>query len=75
MDFISINVIYYRLLNNDQELKLDVPIREKLNRVIKRFHNEISHPGINSTKYAIQQQYTWVGMYSDIKNCVCISLK
>ena len=54
------------------EKDLEVPLKSDLPEIYKKFHDNVSDPGMNATVHAIQQQYTWKGMYKDIEDYVSV---
>ena len=53
-------------------MNLEVPLYEELNAIFEKYHDDLGHPGMNSTVRSIQQRFTWVGMYPQIRNFVSI---
>ena len=51
-------------------MKLEVISQSQLSGIYQKFHDVVGHPGMIATVYAIQQRYTWPGMYKDIENYV-----
>ena len=51
-------------------MKLEVISQSQLCGIYQKFHDVVGHPGMIATVYAIQQRYTWPGMYKDIENYV-----
>ena len=52
------------------ETDLEVPSSVELPSILEKYHDQIAHPGINSSVKSIKQRYYWLGLYSDVSNYV-----
>ena len=49
---------------------MEVSTREEISGILNRFHDQVGHPGINSTYSALQQRFTWKGMCAEVTDYV-----
>ena len=54
-----------RVALNGKELDVEVARSGEINKIIKKFHDMVGHPGINSTYAAIKQRFICKGMFTD----------
>ena len=43
-------------------------VRGEFRAILKKMHDQLVHPGINTTYNTVQQRFSWKGMYSSIEN-------
>ena len=53
----------------DTEENLEVPLMSQSD-IYRKFHDQVGHPGINTTLSSVQQRYTWAGIGKDVKEYV-----
>ena len=46
--------------------KVEIPKREFVAELLRMFHDQVGHPGMNSTSSSLQNYYTWKGMNAEI---------
>ena len=51
-------------------INLQVPLQFHLDSIYERFHDEVGHPGINTTLDSVHQRYTWVGIFQAVREYV-----
>ena len=57
------------------ETDLAVPLQSELDSIYEKFHDEVGHPGINTTLHSVQQRYTWAGVSQDVKEYVSLIIR
>ena len=62
--------LFQRINLEGTEVDVKVALSEEVDGILKKFHDKVGHPGINSTYLAIQQQYYWKGMFTDVSQYV-----